>query len=273
VAVYPNNIRTASGWNPYRNTGASPTLYDSKPTPGSRRCRYVADSTAARFPKTYAQPPGGAPFGALIQPYTAGGMSGTSTIRVTGSGNARAGRLMSGTATISLLPTSGALKLVVGLSGTAVLSLLPVSVSLKLTIKLSGSGACSLTGSGALAMRLPFSGTGAFGITGSANLKGRLTMSGSWGGAAVLSPEGLAAAVWNSNAASFALAGTMGEKLNTAGSGGLSPTQATQLEELHKIHGLESGTPLQVSSVARVAGGVTQNIVESPPGVVTVSRA
>ena len=44
------------------------------------------------------------------------------------------------------------------------------------------------------------------------------------------------------------------------------------LVDLHKIHGLMSGVPLQVSDSARVAGDVSQNIVEVA-GVVTVSRA
>lgn len=56
------------------------------------------------------------------------------------------------------------------------------------------------------------------------------------------------------------------------GGGGLTTEQATQLAELHKIHGLLSGVPLQVSAAARVAGDVTQNIVEAL-GTVTVQRA
>jgi hypothetical protein len=45
-----------------------------------------------------------------------------------------------------------------------------------------------------------------------------------------LSPENLAAAVWRSLAADYIDAGTMGELLNTAGSGGLSPSQNAMLE-------------------------------------------
>lgn len=271
MAVYPNNIRTAPGWNPYRNTGASPTLYDSKPTPGSHRCRYVADSTDAQFPKTDSLPRGYSPFGALIQPYTAGGMAGASTISVTRSaGNLLSGGPMTGAGAISLLPTSGNLALTVGLSGTAVMALTG-NAALALTIGLSGSSTFSLTGNASLALIVPFSGTGTFGITGSATLKGRLSMSGEWGGATALSPEGLAEAVWNSNAAAFALAGTMGELLNTAGSGGLSPTQSAQLAELHRVHGLETGTPLVVTSTTRTAGSIVQGIVEAGP-TVTVTR-
>jgi hypothetical protein len=45
-----------------------------------------------------------------------------------------------------------------------------------------------------------------------------------------LSPESLAASVWNSLLTDFQGAGTMGEALNTAGSGGLSPEQVAMLE-------------------------------------------
>lgn len=53
--------------------------------------------------------------------------------------------------------------------------------------------------------------------------------------------------------------------------GGLTPTQAAQLEALAKIHGLIVGSPLIVTNTSRVAGDVSQTISESG-GTVTVSR-
>lgn len=62
---------------------------------------------------------------------------------------------------------------------------------------------------------------------------------------------------------------------NTAGmvvsGSGLSTQQSTQLQELHRIHGLESGAPLQVSSTARSTTGINQTIGEAA-GTVTVTR-
>lgn len=52
---------------------------------------------------------------------------------------------------------------------------------------------------------------------------------------------------------------------------GLSASQAAQLLELYRIHGLEAGTPLQVSQAARTAGAITQQISEAG-GVVTLER-
>lgn len=53
--------------------------------------------------------------------------------------------------------------------------------------------------------------------------------------------------------------------------GGLTTDQAAMLESLAKIHGLIAGTPLVVGSTTRVAGDVSQTIVESN-GTVTVTR-
>lgn len=44
-----------------------------------------------------------------------------------------------------------------------------------------------------------------------------------------------------------------------------------RLVELHKIHGLESGSPLIVSPASRSAGGINQSIVEGG-GLTTVTR-
>jgi hypothetical protein len=107
----------------------------------------------------------------------------------------------------------------------------------------------------------------------------------------------LAQAVWGAIASSNNEAGTMGAKLNTASSGGvdmgalaqavweygtrtltgavsggLTVEQATQLLELHRIHGLEAGVPLVVTPSTRQAGGISQTIGTSGD-TVTVSRA
>ena len=53
---------------------------------------------------------------------------------------------------------------------------------------------------------------------------------------------------------------------------GLSPEQATMLEEVWKLHGLAAGTPLVVSPTARTAGGIAQTITEDGGGTTTVER-
>lgn len=53
---------------------------------------------------------------------------------------------------------------------------------------------------------------------------------------------------------------------------GLSTDEQTKLDELHKIHGLQTGVPLVVDSTSRQAGPISQTIDEAA-GVVTVERA
>ena len=88
-----------------------------------------------------------------------------------------------------------------------------------------------------------------------------------------LSPQSLAAAVWNSLVVSFQQSGSMGEALATAGSGGLSPTQVTMLTEMYRLAGLDPTRPLVVTATTRDAGAeIEQSIVEAPAGTVTVTR-
>jgi hypothetical protein len=57
----------------------------------------------------------------------------------------------------------------------------------------------------------------------------------------------------------------------STGGSGLSVPEQTKLDEIHKIHGLASGTPLVVDATSRVAGSIEQTIDETA-GVVTVER-
>jgi hypothetical protein len=52
---------------------------------------------------------------------------------------------------------------------------------------------------------------------------------------------------------------------------GLSSGQATQLDELHKLHGLAAGVPLVVTDTSRSAGTIEQDI-ETAGSTVTVTR-
>jgi hypothetical protein len=53
---------------------------------------------------------------------------------------------------------------------------------------------------------------------------------------------------------------------------GLSPTEQTKLDEIHKIHGLQAGIPLVVGPATRTAGTVEQTITEDGGGTTTVER-
>lgn len=50
------------------------------------------------------------------------------------------------------------------------------------------------------------------------------------------------------------------------------PLDVTKVDELHQIHGLESGSDLVVTQTTRAAASISQTIVESPTNTFTVSR-
>ena len=133
------------------------------------------------------------------------------------------------------------------------------------------SGSCALTSS------IRALGHAVAGIVGAGNVTAGIAAKATIGcditSVSELSPQSLAAAVWNSLVTSFQDAGTMGEALATAGSGGLSPTQVTMLTELYRLAGLDAARPLVVTATTRDAGAeIAQSIVEAPAGTVTVTR-
>ena len=158
--------------------------------------------------------------------------------------------LASGTISASLV---GKLEMAASLSGsgdlTGSLSLLAYCVS-----ELTGSGTISAT---------------AFGTAG---LSADISSSGT------LSPENLAAAVWNAVAASFNTAGTMGAKMNSAASagdpwstvlpagylateaGGILAQIQTLVDELHKIQGLDENNPATTTQTSVDAGTIHVDI-------------
>jgi len=170
--------------------------------------------------------------------------------------------LASGTISASLV---GKLEMAASLSGsgdlTGSLSLLAYCVS-----ELTGSGTISAT---------------AFGTAG---LSADISSSGT------LSPESLAAAVWNAVAASFNTAGTMGAKMNSAASAGdpwstalpgayadgeagkiLAQIQ-TLVDELHQLEGLKDGSPMTVTPTNRSVGTINLDITGDGETSTVVTR-
>lgn len=101
-------------------------------------------------------------------------------------------------------------------SGT--LSLTELTALLSAGVMMDADGGSLLTGSIQMGGVFGVSGSSASGLTPSAVLSARAFMVASAGGPTPLSPEGLANAVWSKLAAEANDPGTMGEKLNDAGS-------------------------------------------------------
>ena len=62
------------------------------------------------------------------------------------------------------------------------------------------------------------------------------------------------------------------QAITVASGSGLSPSQTAQLDEIHKLHGLDASNPLVVSPTSRQVGTISQTISDAS-GTVTVSRA
>lgn len=154
--------------------------------------------------------------------------------------------------------------------------------------------AAALAGSGSITAALSIVAYCVSEITGngtvSAGLRGDVDLAADITSSSTLSPESLAAAVWNSIAASFNTAGTMGNKLNSAASAGdpwstalpgsyasgeagaiLAQIQ-TLVDELHKIQGLDAANPMTVTPNSRVAGSVDLAITGDGETSTTVTR-
>jgi hypothetical protein len=119
-------------------------------------------------------------------------------------------------------------------------------------------------------------------ITGSGSVEGTFygtaSLSADISSSSTLSPENLAAAVWNSIAASFNTAGTMGAKMNSAASagdpwatalpgsylsteaGGILAQIQSLVDELHKIQGLDAANPMTVTPTSRTSGSIDLTI-------------
>lgn len=119
-------------------------------------------------------------------------------------------------------------------------------------------------------------------ITGSGSVEGTFygtaSLAADISSSSTLSPENLAAAVWNSIAASFNTAGTMGAKMNSAASagdpwatalpgsylsteaGGILAQIQSLVDELHKIQGLDVANPMTVTPTSRTSGSIDLTI-------------
>jgi len=271
MALWPNNRRDIFGAFPMYSDGYSEFLKASQLA--WRDISYFGNNVieeTSSIPEGAAQSPS-----CIVLPVIAGGMASAnnaSDISMTGAGNLLSGAPIDGAATFSITGNNSNLSLIVGMGGNATFTLTAPDAILSLTIGIEGDATWSITAANAnLGLIVPFGGDATFTLTGTANLKGICSLAGNITPYTELSPENLAAAVWNALASAYETAGTMGALLNTAGSGGLDPALVEKIEELWRLAGLDSANPLVVTSTSRDAGTISQTIEDSS-GTVTVTR-
>ena len=220
------------------------------------------------------------------------------------------GALLSATTTISGT-SSTTISMAMGLaaqcditgSGTITGSL---SLVIQLACNLLASGTISASLVGKLEMASALAGEGDIAaslnliafvvseLTGSGDIegtfKGYASLSADISSTSTLSPENLAAAVWNTIAASFNTAGTMGAKLNAASAagdpwgaalpgsylsteaGGILYQIQTLVDELHQLEGLKSGSPMVVTPTSRTVGSIELEITGDGENLTQVER-
>lgn len=275
--MYPNGRYMSR--SPGRHFGVAPGLDVYYRGRGDRFNLHAS----AALVKT-ASSPDGYDVKGLVPARTAGSMAALVLfLDATFTGALLQGGPMQGAGSIAVTVPDANLSLVVSMSGSGALTFTGNNSDLKLVIGMDGTGSMSFTGAGGLSMVVPFDGTGVMSFIGAGDLRGRLSMEGSWTPFSELSAEGLAAAVWGAVAATNNDAGTMGNKLNSAASGGvdypaLGSAVRTELQaellriiEIAKIHGLVIGSDLVVTETTRTAGAVAQTIVTTG-GTTTVQR-
>ena len=277
MAMYPNGRYMSS--SPGRHFGVAPGLDVYL---RGRNDRFNQHASGTRL-KT-ASSPDGYDVEGLVPAMRAGSMAAlTPFADATFTGALLQGGPMVGSGSIDWTTPGGSLSLTTSLTGSATLTFTGNASVLRLVIGMDGTGSISLTGAGGLSLIVPFDGSGSFGIAGAGDLRGRLSMDGSWTPFSELSPEGLAAAVWGAVAATNNDAGTMGNKLNSAASGGVDYSaladavrtelgvELSRILELAQIHGLVIGVDLTVTPTSRSAGDITQVIASDAVGT-TVTR-
>lgn len=216
MAVWPNNYRTASGWNPYTHYGLK--FLSAYKEPSSKRLSVFINEN---IPSTYQTPTGYYRPAWIVQPVTAGGIS---TYKlVTGEGditNANAimvvlaSAAVTGSGDITDAAASLIVQLAAALVGSGDITDADLKAFLAAAAALTGTGSissASLTGLGELLSAL--SGTGS--LTAASSAIGELSADiVSYG---TLTVEGMRDAVWNALYAQYNDPGTMGEIMNNMG--------------------------------------------------------
>jgi hypothetical protein len=214
--------RTGSG--PYKYMGGSVSLgYDRllKSTSGGFRNFHAGEATVIGSASISNK--AGFPNGAT-HPYSwslgikAGGLSSynSSNIAFSATADLLSVKTMDGSSSISFT-SAGDLGLVISLDGTSSITFTSTA-DLDGIAQITGSSSIVFSSAADLGTLTALAGTSTITFSSDANLTGIARLDGTSGGAPELSPEGLAAAVWSAVAGDYNAAGTMGEKLNDAGS-------------------------------------------------------
>lgn len=182
--------------------------------------QYVGEAVVSGQTNKYGLPAGYSGQYAFSPPPKSGGLASKKEARIAISqvGNAVMGLPASGSAAITLTITATG-GLIVSGSGSASISI-SATGDIKSIASASGSASISISTSAALGALAGLSGSATITFTPTATMHAIGYLSGTSSNETEFSADALARAVWDALATDFNLAGTMGEKLNAAGSAG-----------------------------------------------------
>lgn len=217
MAVYPNGRYALR--NPGRYFGAAPGLDLYARVRGDRLNVYTAP--------TWDEIIGGSPTGygltGVVPPIRSGAMSARveTHISVTATGAMVKGLPASGTAEISITVADATGELIVSGSGSASIQITTSSPLLTAAASMAGAASVSIdVNTPTLGAMADLIGTTEFSVSAGGTLSAIGIMSGTTEDATGMTPAGVAQAVWAAVASEFDAAGTMGQKVNAAGTAG-----------------------------------------------------
>lgn len=143
-------------------------------------------------------------------------------VQVTGTALGEMGFPRSGSTTVTVNATAAG-GLIIGATGTATISV-DGTAAIVASLNATGTATITLNASAALGAIASLTGSATMTVDGHSSIMGLGYMTGTTIETGELTPAGIANAVWSALAASNNVAGTMGNKLNSAASGGVDYT-------------------------------------------------
>ena len=260
--------------------------------PGSLKNSSYHYGLLASYPSGY-----GPPY-AWSMARTAGAMSSftSALVNITTTGSMAGGRNLQGPMSSSITVTNAQLDQIVSFVASSLISL-SVTAQLNAAVGLQASAVLALTTAANIQAIISTLASSSMTVSTNSVLTALAHLNAEAGGPTALSTEGLARAVWGTLSSDYiADSGTFGYQLANSGTG-LSPIDIanavwdkdlstlkaselvdflefinTKVNELHKIQGLDSASPMTVTESNRVAGSITQNFTGDGISTTTVTR-
>lgn len=167
--------------------------------------------------------PNGYNTGLMLLPLKAGGMSSYNPAilnLVKTSADAKMGRALEGSVTLSIVSTNAQADQIVPMIASASLAITLSDAGMSAGVQAVADSTMSMAGNASLGGIIPVQATSSCVMTPDVDMTALAFMVAEAGGPTELSPEGLAAAVWNAVLADFQEAGSTGEALSNAGGAG-----------------------------------------------------